>query len=212
MPATLQTSDAQSWTQWVTQFDAARARVQNDLNALVALQSVANAGTPEMRARYQRPVSDGRAQIAALNSLAEQRDNVSRWLNTIGRNFQIAVDTVTGNTAPKTTGKTLDFSTSPSKGLGAVPVVIVGVSLVAAAAVVVTAMNWAREAQNETRRLNEFRRLQAGGMSAEEAAATVASVLPDNGGIGALLGTNVAGIPVIGVILAAAAFFAIQKM
>ena len=49
-------------------------------------------------------------------------------------------------------------------------------------------------------------------MSAEEAAATVASVLPDNGGIGALLGTNVAGIPVIGVILAAAAFFAIQKM
>lgn len=210
---TLQTSDAQSWTQWVTQFDAARARVQNDLNALVALQATANAGTPEMRSRYQRLVSDGRAQIAALNTLAEQRDNVSRWLNSIGRNFQIAVDTVTGNTGTKNTAtKTLDFSTSPNKGLGAVPVVIVGVSLVAAAAVVVTAMNWAREAQAETRRLQEFRRLQASGMSADEAAATVANILPDNGGIGALLGTNVAGVPVIGLILAAAAFFAIQKM
>lgn len=213
MPATLQTSDAQSWTQWVTQFDAARARVQNDLNALVALQSVANAGTAEMRARYQRLVSDGRAQIAALNSLATQRDNVSRWLNTLGRNIQTAFNTVTGNTGSKSTEqKTLNMPAVGNKGLGAVPVVIVGVSLVAAAAVVVTATNWAREAQSETRRLEEFRRLQAGGMSAEEAAATVARVLPENGGIGALLGTNVAGVPVIGLVLAAAAFFAIQKM
>lgn len=186
MPVQLNVTDAGRWADWVSQFDAARANVQNVQNALSSFRGLAQTLPAAELARYNDLVARGASNINALNALGEQRNNVLRWVETV-RTSPSATIGLANPILGAITGAA-DFIGSlfnpPKQTLGYLPLIIVGVSLVAASAVVITAMNWAREAQAMTTRLNELRRLQASGLTPEQAAATVNQTLgpPQNPG------------------------------
>lgn len=170
--ANLIQSEAPAWYKFITEFDPTYKTFTDNYKGLVASRNYVYTKHPELRPEYDRLVLEGTKNYNTLQQLKVTRDSVKNWLSG-------AMDWIR--------------STVGLNGeLGLLPVVAVS------AAVAISAISavayWSIDAFKFAQRLNKMQALEAGGMSAAQAAAIVG----DLGGSDGILGGNLKWI-VIGV-------------
>lgn len=132
---TLQPGDAPTWSQYVTDFDAAVSQAQAVLTDLQAQTPPADATALEA---YNQLVSDGQGWLTKLRNLQSMRDSVASWVSGLVTSAEQTADIYAQEGIP--------LGRAPGGQLGIVPLVIAGIGLASFAAVVYGALQWAQQA------------------------------------------------------------------
>lgn len=114
----LNIADAPSWSDWLTNFDAAYDQFNQNYQGLINIGSWVQINAPEKLSEYQSLLSEASNVAAQLDNLKTDRDTIASWLNTYGQAF---VDAPPGS-----------FAMSGFSGLGASLIWTIGTSLVGA--------------------------------------------------------------------------------
>lgn len=157
MADTLSQNNAQSWYQWVLDFDKAWAAFQTNYQGLLAQADFVKSH-PELQATYASLVSRGQDLYNKLLGLKQTRDTVVNWLNGVSNTASEAYTWLKGV-----------FGLS---GLGFLPAIPLAITLTVAAAAITAVTYWLTDAYKFAQQIDEARRLEATGMSPSQAAST----------------------------------------
>ena len=80
MPVALNATDAPSWWDFITKFDATYASFNENYDALKQLGTYIQTKHPELLAQYNQMMQDGASNAAKLAQLKATRDYVYSWL------------------------------------------------------------------------------------------------------------------------------------
>ncbi len=91
----LQSADAGSWWDWITNYDQTLANFNAAYAALQAQGPYIQANHPELLSQYNQLMSDAQSHANTLNQLKATRDYVYSWLQWLGSGAQAGVNFVT---------------------------------------------------------------------------------------------------------------------
>ena len=176
MPA-FETRDANQWQRWMADFDRVSREFAAQFAALQQLGPFVRERHPELQSQYSQLVARGANHQATLATLSRLRNDAQNWLASIGIGTRSDTGSIIGAAVGGSSAAGGGIKTvTPKSGLGAIPVIVAIVGIVAAAAALVVIANWIKESFDFTQRLNALFRLEEQGHSAQEAANIVRSV------------------------------------
>jgi hypothetical protein len=213
MTDTLNPADANSWYDWVTNFDQTYQQFQTNWNALLAQSDYVSSTHPELLATYNDLIARGQGHSDTLTQLKATRDYVASWLSWLSTGVQSGIDFVTSSaqSAYDAAKAALGLSGIPRAiyrqrrgmgGLGIAPLVVIGVAAAAAALVIIGL--WIKDAYNFSQRLAALQAQEAAlaGPSgivtpqiASQAQSIVDGTLGPAPGSAASINDNLLGIP-----------------
>jgi hypothetical protein len=217
MAQDLNPADANSWWDWVSNFDATWQQFSANYNALLSLQGYISSTHPELLPQYNQLVADGQGHMQTLTDLKATRDYVWSWLSWMQTGLQSGVDFVSTSaqsaydTAKAYLGLSAINERAIIRGLGIAPAVVIGVAAAAAALVIIG--YWIKNAYDFAQRVNALqaqeRALAGNGPItpeiAQQAQNIVDNTLGPAPGSAASINDNLLGIPwtylIIGAVL-----------
>lgn len=179
-------NNAGKWSKWVTDFDKSYNLFADNYAGLLAQKSFVQSRS-DLLPQFNALVSAAQRHKETLDKLKATRDKVLGWMKT----YQ-------GMQAPQSA-----WSGSLLYGiddLGVIPVLIVGVSIASASAALVAISAWIKEAYVFSKVLEETRRLEAKGLTPQEAARVAKSNAP-SAGIFGLSGTAIKIVAIAAIVL-----------
>jgi hypothetical protein len=158
-------ADAPSVIDFLTKFNATYKLFYDNYNALMALGSYIQTKHPELLPEYMALLQRGADHAYTLEQLKATRDSATAWLQWVQ---QGAVGTFNWLRSQVGLG---------DGGLGFVPVIIGVVGIAAATTALVAMSYWITDAYKAAQRLNALQAQEAKGLTPEQAARVVNSVL-----------------------------------
>lgn len=191
-PVTINSSEARSWSDWITNFDATAAEFMTNYDALLAIgpDVQANFGSdPKMIAAYDDLVTRATDSYNTLLSLQQTREAAASWLTYLQSGAQGAFDWFVRQ-----------FSSSEPGTLQAIPAI--AFTLAAAAAAIYSISLVIDDMQAFAERYNFIKAREAAGDTTDQAIYTANQMLGPVGG-----GSTLLGIPTNVLLFAAVAIF-----
>lgn len=174
MAVTLNPSDAPSWYDFVTQFDATYKSFYDNYNALMTLGPYIQNSHPELRPQYDAMLQAGSVNASKLEGLKATRDYVWSWLQWVGTGAADVSGFVTGAAQTAYDWAKKQFGLGD---MGFVPVAYVVIGAGAAIAALVLIARWITDAYVFAQRLNALQDAESRGMTPQQAAAFVDQTL-----------------------------------
>jgi hypothetical protein len=186
--AEMKAQDANSWLQFITDFDAVYQSFDDNYNALLAIGPEVNQ-YPDLIPNYDRLVNDGAIHRTTLENLKATRDYAASWINWLQSGAQ-GVFSAFG----------LSGYHYRESGLGVLPLVLgVGAAIAALAGITY----YMKEIYIAAQRYNTFLAERARGRSPEQSVAAANQLFPE----GSLFGSIIGGDTLTTILLIAAAIF-----
>lgn len=155
----LSIGDAPAWYKFVSDYPTAHKQFNTNYDALLKLKSYVVGKHTELIPQYNKMVADGYQNKLKLDQLSSVRNAAFDWLDSVGGFFKRAVGL---------------------NGLGVVPVVVVGVGVVAAGATLAAVGYWVTDAYKFAQKLNALQAMEAKGVPPDEAARIIQETLGDS--------------------------------
>lgn len=164
----LNTNDATSWANWVTDFDRTYGLFQQTRARLMANANYVQTHQPQLYNQFSALVNRGTMLATQMQSLKQTRDRVAGWLTSVGR----TISEVTSGSLSwlrNRFGLSCDDAANAGQQLGLAPVVWVGIGLAAAIAVLASCARWIAETVQMQEMIAQARRYEQQGYSADDA-------------------------------------------
>jgi hypothetical protein len=175
--SSLNPNDAPSWSEFVTNYDAAAQQFNTTLSNLQSLNQVAQTH-PAMLAQYQQLLAEGQADQQLMQELGQTRNVVAQWLQQIGSSANTITSEATHIWQQSEIGAQEAWNYIAGelglKGLGQWQIVF---GVVAAISLLAAIVWWISDAQTMVQRLRYIQQLESEGYSAAAAAQQATNAL-----------------------------------
>lgn len=147
--AEINEDNASLWADWVKKYNKTVELFNTNYNGLLAQRGYIDSKHPELRAEYDQLVSAAQSHQKKLDALNRIKNSVVTWYQDFKRFF----------------------------GLGAIQIIPVAIGLGAAGGTLALIGSWIKDAYKFAQRLNELKRLEASGLSPQQASVVLERTL-----------------------------------
>jgi hypothetical protein len=168
--SSLNPADAPSWSQFVTNFDAAAANFQRVLSNLQANGSYVSSRHPELQSQYNSLLAEGQYNANLMGELRETRNTIQNWLGYLQQQGQSITSNAESafNSAEAAVEEGWNWLAGEA-GLSGLGQWQIGLGVVAGLAIIASIVWWITDAQQFNARIAMIKQNEAQGQTPAQA-------------------------------------------